>query len=472
MPAPPPTSIPVAVIGGGISGLTCAYLLQQAGISVRVLDAGDRPGGLMATVEQDGFRFELGPQSFLSTAPLLSLIETLGLKGELLQADPRAPRYILQRGDLIPAPFNPPALLSTRLFSFRAKWRIFTEVFARTRPPAAEESIAAFVRRKFGDELLHRLVAPFISGIYAGDPEKLSLGAAFPQLREWESKYGSVLRGAMKSRPAKGTPRPGLCTFRGGAEVLPRALAARMGEAYFARTKVTRLNRGSADAKSWFELEVTNQGPREILAANAVVLAAPTDAAAEMARSLGAEIAQQFQKIEYAPVAVVAAGYRREHVRRAGNGFGFLVPRGEGFRTLGTVWNSSLFPGRAPEGMCCFTSFAGGATDPALCSFGEEEIAKVVCGELENVLGITGPPVTRLVHRYARALPQYNLGHSEIIAELQRQISAIPGLFLAGNYLSGPSIGACVEQACQTADRVQAYLAHIGVAATGIVAHA
>jgi len=469
---PPPTPIPVVVIGGGISGLACAYRLQQAGIGVRLLDAGDRPGGLIATVDKDGFRFELGPQSFLSTGPLLGLIESLGLKEQLLHADPRAPRYILLRGQLVPAPLTPPALLTTPLFSLRTKWRIFAEMFRRSQAPATDESIAAFVRRKFGDELLDRLVAPFVSGIYAGDPEKLSLGAAFPQIRAWEAKYGSVLRGAMKSRPAKGTLRPGLCTFRSGMEALPRALAARLGEAYLAQTKVTGLSRGRMDGKPWFELQVSRQDQRETLAASAVVVAAPPFAAADIMKGLAAQIAEPFLRIEYAPVAVVAAGYRREHVRRAANGFGFLVPRGEGLRVLGTVWNSSLFPGRAPEGMSCFTSFAGGALDPDLCNLEEEKIAEVVCREVESVLGIADPPVTTFVQRYARALPQYNLGHAEIVSELNRRISPVPGLFLTGNYLSGPSIGACVEQAGQTADRVRAYLANIGLANAGAVAHA
>jgi protoporphyrinogen/coproporphyrinogen III oxidase len=255
-------------------------------------------------------------------------------------------------------------------------------------------------------------------------------------------------------------------------EALPNALAAHLGEAYHPQTTVTGLCRGKTNGKSWFELQVTRQDQRETLAASAVIIATPPNAAADIVNGLAAQIADPFLQINYAPVAVVAAGYRREQVRRAANGFGFLVPRGEALRVLGTVWNSSLFPGRAPEGMSCFTSFAGGALDPALCNLEEEKIAEVVCREVESVLGIADPPVTRLVHRYARALPQYNLGHAEIVSELNRRISAVPGLFLTGNYLSGPSIGACVEQAGQTAERVRAYLANIGLANAGAVAHA
>jgi len=466
------TPIPAIVIGGGISGLTCAYHLQQAGIPVRVLDAGVRPGGVISTQEKDGFRFELGPQSFLSTEPLLNLIDALGLKNELLYADSRAPRYILIRGQLVPAPLTPPSLLTTPLLGVRTKWRLSTEMLRRTNPPSTDESIAAFVRRKFGDELLDRIVGPFVSGIYAGDPEKLSLRASFPKIHEFEMKYGSVLRGAMKSRPARGMPRPGLCSFRGGMETFPRALAARLGDALLSESIVVGARHGKANGSSSFEVDLTRNGHRETLLASAVILAAPVNAASEILKGVSDKFAAPFARIEYAPLAVVAAGYRRDQVRHAGNGFGFLVPRSEGLRVLGTVWNSSLFQERAPENMACFTSFAGGATDPALCGMSEDEIAEIICGEVKRVLGITGPPMTRLVHRYTRALPQYNLGHSETVSALGAVASSVPGLFLAGNYLSGPSIGSCVEQANQTAETVRVYLASIGVAGVGAVAHA
>jgi protoporphyrinogen/coproporphyrinogen III oxidase len=466
------TPFPAIVVGGGISGLVCAYRLQQAGISVRVLEASDRPGGVIATEEQDGFRFELGPQSFLSTEPLLNLIDALGLKNDLLHADPRAPRYILFRGKLVPAPLAPPSLLTTPLLSVQTKWRLVTEMFRRTTPPTSDESISSFVRRKFGDELLDQLVAPFVSGVYAGDPEKLSLRASFPKLHEFETKYGSVLRGAMKSRPAKGAPRPGLCSFREGMETLPRSLAAKLGDALLTETTVTAARPGKANGNSTFEVDVIRNGHRETLVASALIVAAPVNAASEILKDVSDKFAAPFARVEYAPVAVVAAGYRGDQIRHAGNGFGFLVPRSERRRVLGTVWNSSLFPGRAPEDMTCFTSFAGGATDPELFTKSDDEIAEIICGEVGRILGITGPPVTYLVNRYPRALPQYNLGHSETVSELEAAASAIPGLFLTGNYLSGPSIGSCIDQADQTAEAVRVYLASIGVAGVGAVAHA
>ncbi len=462
MPIPAQTSYPVVVIGAGISGLSCAYHLQLRGIPVLTLEAGSVPGGVISTTQIDGILFELGPQSFLSSEPLLALIDSLGLKDQLLHADARAPRYILLGGKLVPAPLAPPSLLSTPLFSAGTKWRLLTEMLGRTKPPAEDESIAAFVRRKFGSELLSRFVAPFVSGVYAGDPERLSLRAAFPKLHEFEMQYGSVLRGAIKSRPPRGTPRVGLCSFRHGMETLPRAIAARLGNSLLLNTNVLGIRDSEGNGKPRFEVDVSRNNQNETLEGSAVVVATPTNAASRILAGLNDQFSSLFSRIEYAPVAVISACYRREQIQRPPDGFGFLVPRAEGLHVLGTVFNSALFDGRVPDGMVSFTSFAGGATDPKLCELSDEEITETISAEVARVLGITGKPVATSLHRYARALPQYNLGHLQVVKSLETLTAATPGLFLAGNYLSGPSIGACVEQAYRTADAVRTYLGSNG----------
>jgi oxygen-dependent protoporphyrinogen oxidase len=189
-------------------------------------------------------------------------------------------------------------------------------------------------------------------------------------------------------------------------------------------------------------------------------------------RGLSDQFAPLFSRIEYAPLVVLSACHHREQLKRPAEGFGFLVPRSEGMRVLGTVFNSSLFAGRAPEGMVCFTSFAGGATDPKLLELSDAEITETIGSEVARVLGIAGKPVATNVHRYARALPQYNLGHIQTVKSLESLAATMPGLFLAGNYLSGPSVGNCVEQAFRTAEAARVYLASIGVAGAGAVAHA
>ncbi|HTS13406.1 MAG TPA: protoporphyrinogen oxidase [Candidatus Limnocylindrales bacterium] len=450
----------IIVIGAGISGLSCAYRLKQLGISATVFEVGDRPGGLVGTVEKDGFLFESGPQSFQGTNVLLDLIRALRLEGELLQANPRAPRYVLRNGALQQIPMSPQGLLVSSLLGVGSRWRLASEPFRRTRPPSEEESVAAFVRRKFGHEILEYLVSPFVSGVYAGDPEKLSLRAAFPSLDEWERQFGSVLRGAMKSRP-KDQPRKGpppLCSFRRGLATFMRALGDNLGEQLRLGVSVAAVNRTGQLGEEGYEVRFTRDGHPETIRARGVVLATPAYTASHLVRAMSADLAQALSGIAYAPVAVVAAGYYSHQFTQVPDGFGFLVPRSEKFHTLGTVWNSSLFPGRAPNDSVAMTSFLGGATDPDMVAKTESEVAAVATEENARILGITGPPVSSQAWKYQRALPQYNLGHGHLVGAVREAERATPGLFFSGNYLEGPAIGKCVEQGFRTAESVNAYL--------------
>ncbi len=458
------------VIGGGISGLACAYRLRRLGVETTLLEMDGHVGGLIGTAERDGFLFESGPQSFQGTPALLALIRELGIEGELSKADPRAPRCILRHGRLHKVPMSPQAVLTSSLLGAGARWKVLSEPLRKTRPPGEEESIANFVRRKFGHEILEYLVAPFVSGVYAGDPEKLSLRAAFPTLEEWEREYGSILRGAMKSRGAQGSARasapglakekgaPPLCSFRGGLGVLTQALAQRLGGSVRSGVRVEALYRADSPGGSGYEIRAVESRRSETIAARSVVLATPAYIASHLAGTLSPPLAQTLSGIAYAPAAVVAAGYYARQFARAPEGFGFLVPRSEKYRILGTVWNSSLFPGRAPDGKVAITSFVGGATDPDILDKPEGEIAAIVEAENARIMGITGPPVATAVWKHPKALPQYNLGHAHIVRAIREAERGIPGLFFAGNYLEGPSLGKCVEQGFQTAEAARAYL--------------
>ena len=452
----------VAVIGGGISGLACAYRLQQLGVPFILLEAEEQAGGLIGTIEKDGFLFESGPQSFQGTEVLLDLIRELGIAGELCTADPKAPRFVLRHGKLQKVPMSPQALLTSSLLAPVSRWRVVTEPLRRTKPPNEEESVANFVRRKFGHEILEYLVAPFVSGVYAGDPEKLSLRAAFPSLEEWEREYGSVLRGAMKSRPSqgKGTP-PSLCSFRGGVATLSGALAAKLSSDLRAGARVDaiRLTSRSSEESS-YEIQFERNGQKESLTAKCVVMATPAYKAAHLLDSFSPWLAHTLSGIAYAGVAVVAAGYDSHQIGPDLDGFGFLVPRSEKRRTLGTVWNSSLFPGRAPAGGCTMTSFVGGATEPDVLDKTDEEIASLVQDENSKILGITGPPVASAVWKHPKALPQYNLGHGHIVEAIRDGEKENPGVFFSGNYLEGPSLGKCVEHGFKTAEAVEEFLKH------------
>jgi protoporphyrinogen/coproporphyrinogen III oxidase len=441
------THAPAVIVGGGISGLVCAYELRKAGVAAQLLEASPRLGGVIRSDRREGYLLEFGPQSFSGTPALLALCSELGINRELVEAPARAPRYVLVDGALQSVPLDPPALMMSSLLGTATKKNIARDLFGKSRPPEQDESVANFVRRKFSAEMLDKLVGPFVSGIFAGDPERLSLRSAFPQVYEAEKSAGSVIRGLKRASKSKKESKggPTLFSFREGNATLIRTLQRKLGEAARVGVEVFGLKRGGAGGT--FELKTRGSGQEETVTTDNVILSTPTDIAARLLREISADFDLQLGAIEYAPVAIVSLGYPRAAVSHSLNGFGFLVPRSAGRRILGSVWNSSLFPKRAPEGYVLLTCFVGGATDPQPVTQPETELAKIVAGELATILAIKEAANFRHVEIYRRALPQYNLGHSERIRAIERLSKTTPGLWLAGNYLRGPSVGACVEQA-------------------------
>jgi protoporphyrinogen/coproporphyrinogen III oxidase len=455
---PMTTRVPILIVGAGISGLACAYYLCKSGIDAHILEAGPRPGGVIRSERRGGFLLELGPQSFSGTPRLLDLCHNLAIENELIEAPHSAPRFLLINGQLKPAPLSPPAFFASSLFSAKTKFSVVRDLFGRTIPPADDESVAAFTRRKCSAELLDKLVGPFVSGIYAGDPEKLSLRAAFPQLHEAERTAGSVIRGMLRAAKSKPGPkqRPTLQSFKNGNEALIKTLAANLGPALRCGVEVTAIHCSGADTpqpdKTFLVQTLTEAGAQNIIA-DRLVLAVPTYVAATLLRP---EFTSPLGEIEYAPLAVVSLGYNKQDVGHSLEGFGFLIPRSERLRTLGTVWNSSLFPGRAPEGQVLVTSFIGGATDPQAATIAPEELTALVHREIAPILSIRNQPTFSDVGIYQRALPQYNIGHTTRIANLERESSSLLNLKLVGNYLHGPAIGTCIEQALAVADEIRA----------------
>ena len=453
-----PRHVPALVVGGGISGLVCAYALQKAGVEVQLIEATPRPGGVINSSTREGFLLELGPQSFSGTSQLRQLCEDLGISDQLVQAPLHAPRYVLIDGQLQPVPLSPPAFFMSSLINVATKWTLLRDIFGKSIPPDADESVAAFVRRKFSTQLLDRLVSPFVSGVYAGDPERLSVRSAFPQLYEAEKSAGSIVRGMMRLAKSKKGPRerPTLQTFRDGNETLVRALSAKLGPALLTETSVTEISRQNDGS---FVLRLNHRGAEEPISSRSLILATPTDVTGKLLSPFDSSFGSVLTSVEYAAVAVVSLGYRKSDIGHSLNGFGFLVPRSSGLRVLGTVLNSSLFPGRAPAGHALLTSFVGGATDPGAAKLSHEELASLVHREISGLLAIKGPPAFSNVTIWPRALPQYNLGHGERLAAIANVCLRLPGLFLAGNYLRGPAIGSCVEQSLAVAEVVVKHLA-------------
>jgi protoporphyrinogen/coproporphyrinogen III oxidase len=458
--------VPALIVGAGISGLVCAHALRKAGVDALVIEASDRPGGPIHSEHREGYLLELGPQSFSGTAALFALFSELGIANEIVQAPPHAPRYVLVAGALKQVPLSPPAFLASNLVSTATKWAIARDVFGNSTPPEQDESVGNFIRRKFSAELLERLAGPFVSGVYAGDPERLSLRSAFPTLHEAEKQKGSVIRGMMAKSGKGPRQRPTLLNFREGTETLARSLAARLGDKLQLNAHVTRIeSNGANDA---FQLTIQTPSQEKTILADNLVVATPADVAGALLRSANPTLESLLGAIEYAPVAVVSLGYRRSDVGHPLAGFGFLVPRSAGLRILGTVWNSSLFPGRAPDGQVLLTSFVGGATDPGAAALSPEELTSLVDREVAPLMTIRqdttagrGEPRPYNFHGsfshvtiYPRALPQYNLGHADRLAAIETHRAKYPSLWLAGNYLRGPSIGACVEQSLDVANQI------------------
>ncbi len=337
----------------------------------------------------------------------------------------------------------------------KTKLAILRDVFGQSAPPAVEESVGAFVRRKFTPELLEKLVGPFVSGIYAGDPEKLSLSAAFPQLHEAETKARSIVRGLLrlaKQGKQAGAPRRNIFSFRDGNETLVRALSSKLGPAMQTGVKVTGLARRD---DSTFDVQLDSNGQNESISTKAVVIATPTEVAGKLLAGLDAAFESLLEPIEYASVSVVSLGYLKKDIGHSLDGFGFLVPRSAGLRILGNVWNSSLFPARATGGHVLLTSFIGGTTVPAAAALSPAALVDLAHTELKPLLSISGDPVFSNVTSWPRALPQYNLGHNDRLAAITKLLRSFSGIWLAGNYLRGPAVGSCTEHALAVAEDVR-----------------
>jgi oxygen-dependent protoporphyrinogen oxidase len=430
----------VVVIGAGISGLTCAWRLQKLGYDVLILESSDRAGGVIRSEHIQDHLVEWGPGSLLPTEHTFGLLDELGLLPDLIEASPKSPRYIVVNGQLKTVPLGP--------LSFGGLFRAFAEPFVRTKSPSggtADESIASFFRRRFGPEAHDRLVAPFVAGIYAGDTEKLSIGATFPRMLEVESNYGSLmtgmLRGKSKRRKASSSSstagRPSrVSSFQQGLEVLPR----RMAEGLTIRFNSSGVRIG------------TDVHPKT------TVVAVPAYQAAEIFEETSPEIAAALGSIEYAPIVVAATSLPLEGLTEPHRGFGFLVAKGERLHMLGTVFNSSLFPDRAPNNRLLLTSFLGGATKPEAFDWPDQRIWDVVRSELKAVLKTSVAPEPVALFRHRRAIPQYTIGHKARTEGLRNELKRCPGLFITGNFLDGVSVPACMEQGDATAHAVAEFL--------------
>jgi protoporphyrinogen/coproporphyrinogen III oxidase len=437
----------IAIIGGGLTGLTLAFYLEQAGVSYDLLEASPRPGGnLLSPRAPEGYQLEAGPNSLLLSTELDELLTELGLQDAIQEAAPVSQhRYVLREGAYRALPGSPPALLASGFFGFRTKLRLLAELLRRPAPPVPGETVATFFERHFGPEVVQYAVNPFVAGIYAGDPAELLLSLTFPQLAALEAQHGSLLRGLAKG-PKTGRRRT--ITLRGGVQTLTDALASRLGhyQPGEAATAVHRLASG--------QYQVSCAGQPLPATYSHVALALPTYAAAELLAPQFPAAATALAAVRYPPMTLVYSAYDRAAVAHPLQGFGALNPQVEGTYSAGSIWTSSLFPDRVPAGQVLFTSFVGGAQFARQAQEPEATQLAAVHAELSRLYGISGAPRWQGRAYWPHSIPQFD--HHLAAARAAVAPLAAEGIVAVANWQAGVSVPDCVRHARQLAHQLAA----------------
>jgi oxygen-dependent protoporphyrinogen oxidase len=453
----------VVVIGGGISGLSAAYWLFREGIDVTVLEQQAWPGGSIRTLRDRGWLVESGPNSALETTPLFhEMFEALGITGQRVYADRLSNnRYIVRHGNLHVLPMSPGAFITTDLWSLRGKLRLFKEPFVGR--AGEEESVAQFVERRLGREFLDYAINPFVAGVYAGNPEDLSVRSAFPKLYALEAKYGGLVKGMVQGarerrrRAEKAKDRARMFSFVGGMQTFPRAIADVLGKRVILGTRVAGISvtsRVQGGRESRFTVSAVRNNYKSRVVADAVIIATPAYAAARLARTLAPSASDLLENVYYPPVAEVFLGFRDDQIGQPLDGFGFLVPAKEKRTILGTIWSSTLFPGRAPESHAALTTFVGGSRQPEVLAASDKKLVDTVTGELRQLMRVSGHPVYAKVIRWEKAIPQYTLGYQSVVDAVERAEAQARGLFFCNNFRGGIALGDCVMNGKLTAEQV------------------
>lgn len=454
----------VAIIGGGITGLVAAYRLKRRGVHVTIYEASSRVGGVIQSVRKDGYLAECGPNTILETSPKIGeLIRDLGLESARMYTAPDAEaRYIVRGGKLVPVPSSPGKFFSSALFSASAKAHLLAEPFIRRAPANEEENLEHFVVRRLGREFLDYAINPLVAGIYAGNPARLSVKEAFPKLHAVEQKYGSLILGQFlgarerKRRGEVSKQNAKKFSFPGGLQDLIDTLQSELRDNIETNSAVRALDQ---NAQGWTVHRESNGQPRATLH-DAVLLTAPAHALAKIEIRAAKKVSlKSLAEINYPPVASVVFGFRREDVPHPLGGFGGLVPEVEKLSILGVIFSSSLFPGRAPEGHVTVTCYLGGERNPELGRGDYKTLRLLVLRDLKSLLNVKGEPTFEHFFSFKHAIPQYEVGYGRFKKVMSEVEATTPGLFFAGHYRDGISLGDSIVSGDAAAPRIESFLA-------------
>lgn len=448
----------VAVIGAGLSGLAGAWRLGETGADVTVLEREQRLGGVIRSERHDGFLCEAGPNSMLlKSASAEAFLSDIGLADQILDANPVSDkRFLVKDGRVVAMPMSLMGGITTPLYSFGAKLRLLAEPFIKPAPAEMDESVAGFVTRRMGRQFLDYGIAALVSGIYAGDPERLSIRHAFPKVWNLEANYGSMIRGAIglaRDRKRRGEQRykSRMIAFDDGIETLTRRLADTARANFRIGARLDSIARdGDAWRLRWHDGDGASEQRFDRLVVSVPAYAFKT---LPWQPEIAARLAP-LPEPHYPPLTTLVLGYRREQVRHPLDGFGVLIPLVERRRVLGAIFSTTIFPHRAPDGHVSLMIFLGGATMPDCAPADQAQAVKLATRELGDLLGLDGDPVFARATHWPVAIPQYDVGHGALLSSIDRLERELPGLYLCANYKGGPGLSDVLDSAGQVASRV------------------
>ncbi len=439
----------IVILGAGISGLAAAYWFNKDGLAVTILEQNSEPGGAMISRRENGYLVDYGPNSGLETSPLIrTIVNDVGLSNEMIYSNEEGnKRYILRDNHLHSLPMNPPAFLKTKLFSTKAKLRVLAEPFIGKSEDGYYQSISQFVARRLGQEFLDYAINPFVAGVYAGNPDELSVKSAFPKLYRLEEVYGGLIKGMIKGakerkqRAEQSKQSAKMFSFKNGMQSFPNAIAKKLEGKINYNCKITKIER----LKDVYAIFYLQNGEEKKLDADIIISTIPGHIAGNLFRGMDATLSKHLEAIYYPPVMVLYLGYKKESIGQPLDGFGFLIPKKENKSYLGAIWSSVIFTNRTEDDKACFTIFIGGARSPELFDLEKDVLIRKVLDEFHSIMKIKEEPFFIRERMWERAIPQYNIGYIEHENYFDQFEKNNPGIILSGNYRGGISVGDCIK---------------------------